>query len=360
MHLSISSSNDRLPTGNWLAIWIGILVILLSVISFFEWHIRSLGWSPSVVDSVQLWSEHRKRASELGDKAIILVGASQMQLDMDLYVVAGQSGLEPVQLAIDGTSYMPVLESLAEDPTVTGTVLVSVNAYNMSRGRSTDTSLNWVNYYQYIRSHGIEPYRVIHNKVVAFLNDSLVLRLQGAIPYTIISKLAFQETSVINYLVMHPNRSRDADYKKVQMPMFYAKRLRRHYGAPLIKRPRSFKHFFDTYKSTINATQPVEISSFLTELEYLLHLVSKIESNGGKVIFVRFPTGKLVWEVDNKRYPKALFWNKIEKRHPESVNFSNYPALAKIVLPDGSHLDYRDKVEFTRELMEIFDRKGFL
>ncbi len=148
VHLSTSSSNDRLPQANWIAIWLGILVVIFSIIAYFEWHIRDLGWSPSVVDSPDLWVEQRKKASALGDKALILVGASRMQLDMDIQVLREKTKLEPIQLAIDGTSYLPVLENLANDPQITGTVLVSVNAYNMRQGIPKDTSIQWVNYYE--------------------------------------------------------------------------------------------------------------------------------------------------------------------------------------------------------------------
>ena len=298
--LSISSSNHRLPKGNWLRIWAGIIGLLFISLFLIEWHLRSLGWSPSVVDSPDLWVEQRKRASELKEKAIILVGASRMQLDMDLDVLRQESGLEPVQLAIDGTSYIPVLESLANDPSIQGTVLVSVNAYNMRKGEPEDVSTQWVNYYQRIHERGEEPYRIIHNKFLAQLDNNLVTRLEGAKPYTIISKLAFKKPSSGNYLITHTDRSRDADYTKVTMPDFYAARLQRHFGKPLLKEAASYKQFFTTYKNVIDQTQPASTQSFNKQLDYLTMLVKKIEKKGRKVIFIRFPTGKLVWEVDNK------------------------------------------------------------
>ena len=360
MRLSISNSNERLPTGNWLAVWLGIIVVIFSAIAFFEWHIRSLGWSPSTVDSVQLWSEKRRHASTLGDKAIILVGASRIQLDMDLNVIEKHTGLKPVQLAIDGTTYIPVLEDLADDPRVTGAVLISVNAYNMNKGNYGDVSAQWVNYYHKVRSQTIAPYQTIHDKIASFLDHLLVLRIEGAKPYTVISSLAFKKPGKGNYLVANPDRSRDADYNKVAMPMFYAARLQRHFGKPLNEKFTSYKEFFAAYRREISAIEPLNNETFLANLNYLLKLVNKIESRGGKVIIVRFPTGKLVWEVDNKKYPKNLFWDEIEKRHPASINFSDYASLNKFILPDGSHLDYRDKVAFTQGLMDIIYSKGFL
>lgn len=360
MPLSISSSNQRLPKANWLKIWAGIIGLLIISLAAIEWHLRNIGWSPSVVDSPNLWVEQRKRASELKEKAMILVGASRMQLDMDLDVLRKESGLEPVQLAIDGTSYIPVLENLANDPDIKGTILVSVNAYNMRKGKPDDTSTQWVNYYQHIHKVGEEPYRVIHNKITALLNNNLVTRLEGAKPYTIISKLAFNKPSSGNYLITHPDRSRDADYTKVAMPNFYAARLQRHFGAPIIQNATSFEAFFAAYKKAISRTLPVKNENFSKQLDYLQKLSQKIESHGGTVIFIRFPTGKLVWEADNKKYPKQIYWSEIKRKHTASINFSDYLSLNHFIPPDGSHLDYRDKREFTSSLLKIIISANYI
>ena len=360
MPLSISSSNHRLPKGNWLGIWAGIIGLLFISLFLIEWHLRTLGWSPSVVDSPDLWVEQRKRASELKEKAIILVGASRMQLDMDLDVFREESGLEPVQLAIDGTSYIPVLESLANDPSIQGTVLVSVNAYNMRKGTSEDASTQWVNYYQRIHERGEEPYRIIHNKFLAQLDNNLVTRLEGAKAYTIISKLAFKKPSSGNYLITRTDRSRDADYTKVTMPDFYAARLHRNFGSLVSQKFANYEQFFAAYENHISSMEPVKNTDFKSQLNYLKDLTEKIESHGANVIFIRFPTGKLLWEADNKRYPQESFWNLIARKHSASINFSHYSSLTHFVLPDGSHLDYRDKKEFTSSLLNIIKQEGFL
>ena len=353
MRLSISSSNDRLPTGSWLAVWTVVAILSLALILFFEFKIRHQGWKPSVVDSKQLWAYHRKRASELGDKAIILVGSSRIQLDTDLTVVKKFSKLEPIQLAIDGTPWMPVLENLAQDNSIRGTIIVSVNGSTVNLGSSSSKASQWVEYYKNIYSESNEPYRVVNNKIKSFIEDHMITRFEGARPITVISKLAFAEPSLGNYLITHHDRSRDADYQKVHMPYFYLTRLQRHFGRKIIDKKVSLNEFSSIYKNAIMNLKPKENKNFLIGLNALMEIIHTIESRGGKVFLVRFPTDKLLWEIDNKRYPKNLFWKQIEKRHPRSIHFSNYQSLSKYHLPDGSHLDYRDKEPFTRSLMEI-------
>lgn len=45
----------------------------------------------------------------------------------------------------------------------------------------------------------------------------------------------------------------------------------------------------------------------------LMGYVKKIEDRGGKVIFVRLPWDKLIWKMDEKRFPREKFWNELEK-----------------------------------------------
>jgi hypothetical protein len=316
MRLSISSSNERLPTRYWLTIWVGILFFLFAFILFFEFKIRDAGWMPSVVDSKQLWAYQRKRASEIGDKAIILVGASRIQLDIDMDTVKDMLRLEPIQLAIDGSLFMPVLENIAQDDKIKGTILISVNASILSRfSHSQLRASHWVKYYQdtYYLS-GNEPYRVINNKIKSFFDEHMVTRLQGAKPFTVISQFALQKPSLGNYLMTYPDRSRDADYTKVQMPHFYAARLQRHFGKNLVEKTVSFEQLFSIYHKAILNIKPVNTRSFLKGVDALMGLILMIEKRGGKVILVRFPTDKLLWEIDNRKYPRDIFWNELKKR----------------------------------------------
>ncbi len=360
MHLSTSSSNDRLPTGNWILIWFGIGIVFFSSVLFMEFHIRHLGWRASVVDSAQLWVEQRQQASQLGKKGITLVGASRMQLDIDIDVMEKISGLTTTQLAIDGTSYIPVLESLANDPSITGTVLISVKADNMRPGKPSDTSTQWVHYYQTLGFRGLEPYRFVHNKISAWLNNRLVTRLEGAKPATVITSLAFKPAAG-NYLVTYSNRSRDADYKKVEMPRFYANRVQRHFGETNVApHATTYEEFIGTYEKSISTLTPHDAIDFSSHLKRLLTLVRKIENHGGNVILIRFPTDQLVWKIDNNRYPKSLFWDEIEKQHPKSIHFADHIKLSQYHLPDGSHLDFRDKQSFTKGLMDILIKKQLI
>ena len=361
MRLSTSSSNDRLPKGNWISIWLTVGIIFVGSVVFIEYHIRRQGFKPSVVDSMQLWSAQRNLATILGDKALILVGGSRILLDIDLETLAHHTKLTPVQLAIDGSPHMPVLKDLANDASIVGTVVVSVNAYNLEGGKSHQRSTKWLSYYDSYKKRRIEPYKRINNFIKSNLDNMLVTKLKGAKPVKVIFSLAFIKPSQGNYLTIKRNRSKDADYSKVQMPDFYAGRVQIHCGKKeFSKKVTSYKEFFSAYKNYISTLQPSGTDSFFSNLDNLLELTQKIEDRGGNVIFVRFPTDKLLWEFDNKKYPKNIFWNEIEKRHPKSIHFKDYAEISKFDLKDGSHLDFRDKRLFTEGLMKVLAQKKLI
>lgn len=354
VRLSISSSNDRLPKGYSFAYQLLPFLLFLCVLVFFELHLRGLGWQSSLVDSVELWSSQRKRASDLEDQALILLGASRIQLGLDLEVAREATGLQPVQLAINGSPFIPVLKNLASDESVTGTLIIGLSDY-ISIGNGANKAEEWVEYYrnEYRNGKGKEPYKKVNSLIKSFFDEYLVTRLSGAKPATIISSLAFKKRSYGNYLKTNSDRSIDADYKKVRMPHFYFDRVERNFGSDLFKQTTTYMEFLVKYNVAIEKIEAVDKKNFLSGLDVMLGYIKKIESRGGKVILVRFPTDKLIWEMDKKRYPRNNFWNEIAKRHISSIHFQDYPELSSYTLPDGSHLDYRDKKSFTSALMSI-------
>jgi hypothetical protein len=356
VHSFITSSNERLPRGGWLAIWTGVTVLFLSCVLFFELDLRYQGWSPSVNDSGELWSYYRKRAAELGNNAIILVGKSRIQVGADLDEIRSITKLEPVQLAIDGTTPVPVMENLANDPRITGTIILELTENDIQRDYSNNKATEWIAYYEhvYVKGSKIEPYRVIDRNIGTLLEKFLVTRIEGAKPYTVISSLIFNKKEFINYLVLHPDRSRDADYGKVKMPDFYAARVVRQFGKNLFgQQVIPYEVFLEVYSRAVAELKPLDNSVFLQGIKELLEYVHKIESRGGRVIIVRFPTDKLIREIDHKRYPRQLYWDQLAKQHDQTKHSEDYLALSTYDLPDGSHLDFRDKKRFTHELIKI-------
>jgi len=363
-----SSSEPRftpraIPPGRWLLAIASAGFFLLMFVAAMEWRLAIRGFSATVVDSDALWLEQRQKAGDLGNKALILVGASRIQLDLDLDVLHEQTNLVPVQLAVDGGAFTPVLDSLANDPRVTGTLLVGYQDDELNKadgpGRAAQLEAAWEQY-------------TMHAKLPDFastesvLTDALHYRLRsyadGARPLTSLTSRLLDGNATPQYLITLPDRSRLADYQRVAMPDFYYSRVIRNLGEEVpLRDGMSWNDVATLVQGRIELLNPVEKVAYDDHLRHIASMVKMIEQRGGKVIFVVMPRSGMVKEIDDKRFPRADFWNEFAARvGAESLNVEDYPDLSAFQCPDGSHLDYHDRARFTEILARtiVWDRAG--
>lgn len=111
------------PLG--VAAWSGLLLMLLGLLAW-EWHWRAFGASPGYRNSDGQWAEQRRRIDGDDGDATVLLGASRVLFDIDLDTWERVAGERPIQLAVEGTTPLPMLEDLADDPDFSGRVLVGV------------------------------------------------------------------------------------------------------------------------------------------------------------------------------------------------------------------------------------------
>ncbi len=158
MPSSTSSSDRRLPRLRWSVVLGGAVAICTAFVGAMELRLAARGFNPSVIDSPRLWARERQRADALGSRALILVGSSRVLLDTDLDTLRRETGLEPVQLAIDGSSFVPVLQGLAEDPAIKGTVLVDLARNVLASPTQQDRAYEYQRAYQQ-DGHGLPDFR---------------------------------------------------------------------------------------------------------------------------------------------------------------------------------------------------------
>lgn len=353
MPLSTSSFERPLPDMPWLPIWGTALFVFFAFTSFMEIRLSQLGYHPTVLDSKERWAEERSRAGKLGGRALILVGASRMQLGIDLATLRNETKLEPVQLAVDGSSFVPTLKNLADDPEVRGTILVDYYPGALESALVGDQSAtaNFVKAYENQKDNHVF-FTLAHAET--FLSESLHESLRsfadGANPFTSLQRRIIPNQRATSYLTTLPDRSRLADYKLVQMPAFYYWRVARNLGEE-----RSIDiQAVDTeqvLRKKIDLLQPHNNTAYIQGARYLKQLITKIRSRGGEVLFIVMPTSGMIREIDDKLYPRANFLDLFKEEANVSVlNSTDDKTLQSFVCPDGSHLDFRDRAKFTSAL----------
>ena len=220
-----------LPPVPWLALLAAAALLFLLAAAAMEWRLDALGYQPTARDSEARWQAARARASRLGEHALILVGASRFQLGLDLDVLRRETGLEPVQLAIDGSGAEPILAGLAQDPKIRGTVLVEYydHAVGARGGVAGDMQR------RYEQTAGSQrfwkrPAERAEARLGEWLHERLRAYSDGANPLASLRQRILPADEARQYLVTHPDRSRLADYSRVDMPAFYHRRVARMLG----------------------------------------------------------------------------------------------------------------------------------
>jgi hypothetical protein len=353
---SISSSKHLRFRLEWKWILGGAFLMLLAYVALTEFLLARRQFVATVHDTQARWLKERERASALGARALVLVGASRIQLDVDLDVLRRSTGLEPVQLAIDGSSYVPVLQGLARDPSIRGTVVVDLMPGPVSfEPEPSGASQHYQAEYDALAARNMEwpTYRLSDAWLAENVRNRLISYADGGRPWDALINRLMNAKATPQYLSTFPDRSRRADYRRVAMPDFYLARVLRHLGNPVeIDADQPNERLAQQLAAYVARLEPTPQSAQTDKgLRDLQHSVSAIQSRGGKVVIVSLPTSGLVQEADARRFPRRLYWDRmVAATSARTVHWQDYHALSGFVCPDGSHLDQHDVAAFTTAL----------
>ena len=357
----IHLTRRTLPEGRWLVPFATGVVLLLLVVGMLEGALAARGFRATVVDSPALWARERLHASEAGRHALILVGASRAQLDVDLGALAEATGKQPVQLAIDGSSYVSVLADLAADDRVSGTVIVDYQG-GVPDPDFQDASMRYVEYWRHRERTGTTyDFQRMENALAAWRQGTLRSYADGAGPFAALVSRVLAPRATPQYLVTLPTRSRDADYSRVSMPAFYYQRVMRNAGIEGLPALPDYAAVDKALADRISGLPQASTANLVENVGRLGRMVHRIEARGGKVIFVMFPRSGLVRAADDVIYPRAVFWDRIVPLvGGKGLYYADEPSLRDFTCPDGSHLDVRDKRRFTLALAKALEARGWI
>jgi len=334
MPSSISSSDAR----HWLLTLTASVALAALVLVGIEWHWRGLGYTPTVLDSAQLWSVQRERVYGDTPRPLALLGASRMEYGVDVKALRELlPNYKPVMLAVNGLYPLSVLRDLAQDPNFHGVVLCDVES-NTFVHEYFYGQQSYVDYYHQRWTPSWHLHRAAltqwqRTAVIANPDFGLVATLKhtfaGGIPFH-------------NYVEYNANRSGDIDYGKTDPEA-------------------TKKHFAETVEGNIQHLPKHDPEKWLADLQEVFGWVKAIQSRGGEVIFYESPTSGLTREINDRLYPRHDYWDRFVAASPAPVLSANaIPELANTPLPDDSHIDYRNKAAYTRALVKVLEERGLL
>ncbi len=330
-----NSSHGRTPAGNWrgtLIVFILCFVVFMGGLEFF-W--RMQGHKPEINDSQKLWAQQRsliERHAKNPD-TVALIGASRIQLGFDTFYFREHYPDRPlINLAIDGTTPAAVLKDLADDENFNGTVLASMEAPGFNReewGQSQPHVSRYHNDYK----NNLD--RQFNTRISLWLQQRIVLLQHTLGIRNLIKTVSARQLPEPFYITTYPDRSRAADYSKM----------------PDVKKHRQER--IDRVRAIDAVKPPAEFETWKTDVMEIAQWVKAIQDRGGRVVIIFFPTSGEHWEIDEKRYPRAQYWDKIhDLTGADTFHFQDIPGMRDFDLPDTSHLDQKDREAFTALLLK--------
>lgn len=354
MPSSTSSSSRRVPALRWLPLFAVALGLPLVCIAGMETDLAARGFRPTVPDGEARWLAERQRAVALGKDALILVGDSRMQLDLDQDVLSSDTRLRPVQLALNGTPFLRVFRGLAADPGITGTLLVNFSPLAFSHpdeirriaryeldAEKAPRVVRWPNF------STTEAWltEVVHGRLRSYAD--------GGSPWVALRRRVLSPRARPQYLMELPDRSELADYSRTQMPEFYYERTSIDLGDGGRLPEGDDAHIRAYLQQRIAGVRPADDSLLRQQLPEVASMAAAVAARGGRVIFVQLPESGYVKEIDARRYPRGSFWDPFAADvGTQALDFEDVATLRGFSCPDGSHLDMRDRATFTHALLE--------
>ncbi len=335
MTLSISSSDSVRPP--WRKVWALALMLSIAIVGGWEMLVRQAGLGPEYNDNRSLWTAARHRLNQHGDNAIALLGASRLQYAVDVATMSQAFDRPVVQLSVEGTSALALLENLAADPRFRGTVIYSVApAFTLNSALprvDAGKQREWVqHYFDQSRSRRME--------------QSLRLYLQGALAFR---SPDAQLTRVIPSILSSGNLP-DRDQKTT----FANRVLHKDYSKVSAEVDElGMVQFY------LENTVPFSRPEFDVVLNYLDTLVRLHRQKGVDVYFLRVPSSAEVQLLESAFFPRTMFWDVMEQRLDATfIHADDYPEMAGFMSQDGSHIDSQHIVEFTNVLADVLQMNG--
>lgn len=283
------------------------------------------GFEPSISEDIGLWSLERNRADEGGSEAVVLIGSSRVKAGVNPEALAEATGWRrPVQLAIDFTSPLLILEDLAANERFRGLVIVDVAPVILFNGYWPQADPLAAGYLAHRASHRWSE--GLGTRLSVLVESAFVFRLPELSGKHLLVAVrtghwpADQRVRVDRHRVEHMNDAWGAGEAKIAGPK----------------------------DAEVSPMTPARLNALIVRVN---HALEQIRSHGGRAVFLLMPTAGVTADVEGRLLPRQLYWDVFAARmNAAAVNCHDYPELAGFVPPDGTHLKSSDAVAFSRAL----------
>ncbi len=315
----------------WPLIFSATLISLIALLSVNEVLLTKANHLKTIVSDADLWAIEREKVKDLFDKDILLLGASRMQVDIDLEVMKDQfPESKIIQLALSGRGCsLPVFRDIVKNTSFDGVIII-----DETQGSLVNTNSDQ----QLIVEHYYSKYSLDRK-----INKRLSMSLQKW------------------FLFLNPNSNSERLWgnligkQQLPPPMFTMTYPSRE--------QTSFFNITDTqwiYDFRINSVRdhvkknPYDKAVWLSKINDWKPWIKQFKDRGGKLIFVHMPFSEERWLLENAWMPKQKYWDQaMNDLSVKSIHFADFKQLQEYEIPDTSHLSHDSKKPFTIEISNL-------
>ena len=316
----------RVPGGRWALTWAATLVLLALALAGWKTLWTSRGYGVSLPNSAASWATKRV---ELRPESTVLLGTSRIQVGLVPDEWAAETGGEPpVQLALAGTSPVKTLKHLANDTDFRGLAIVGIVEMYMfdaeAHGSWADEALS--------EYHAIQtgPAKRAGAELQRFVPTSLLMRNEHLSLGGILEGLWNR----------CPPKNPPANMQSSRWIQYVRARL------------DLSKNDYAEFENAGRPATPAERDSIIADIRTS---IETIRARGGTVVLVAFPACGQRREIEERRYPRELYWDPLVRAVAPvtAIRCYDVPELMNFTCADGSHLDQADARRFTHELARL-------
>jgi hypothetical protein len=338
-----------IPPAPWRGIAVVVTIVVIAATVTWELYARSLGYAPTLNDNEDLWVMARRKVQP---ESIVIIGDSRAWFDVDLDEFQKGLGKRPIQLAVAGSTTLPILADLADDKNFHGTIICSFvpmlffappGSPPMERPEKTVK-----------RFHSQTPAQHVSEYLGIWLEENLAflkpddLSLEGLLNQLPIPNRPGAQVppTFPPYFQTEDHERRARMWEKCAEPgSELAKRIQQIW-LPLFTPPPP-PSFIP--KDVFMEQMKKGIEKRFTDATAA---VQKIRARGGKIVFVRFPNSGGLKELEDKIMPRQQSWDPLlEVTKSPGIYYSDFPDLSGFDCPEWSHLSAGDSVEFSKRLV---------
>jgi len=332
------------PARPWLPLCACAFALMAGLVGVWEAHWRNYGaLTGYYANDDSQWAAQRRRINEGEGGGTVLIGSSRVLFDVQLDVWQQSTGVRPIQLALEGTSSVYLLEDLAADPDFTGRLLVGVAPDLFFSGYGYRTSA--ISGYHkegpsrrighWLSQRLVEPYFAFYDRdfalgeVVARLDWPQRPGMRGPQP---VRKLSLMEADRNTH--MWPKVVNDPAYRAMAQGI-WASRVNGP-PPPMINSPAKAEALGEK------------------QIARAVAAVKTLRARGARIVFVRPPSGGDYFAFEQSAFPRARTWDELLRRTGmPGIHFEDYPQLQETDIPEWSHLSHAAAKRYTAALAPL-------